>query len=158
MNVVSEGAGQGALPGRPQGLAGHRFPGGRYRIGPEIDREVREVLGAPAATGDTAHPLLVFVVAQGGMGIDLDGLFALCGARAADGVMLGEWSVDQRVDLRIGVEYEVRGGIEDVACKTGSRIGPFDVVTMGLDVLADGDRSPHARVSTSFVFPRRGPR
>ncbi|MBP2367793.1 hypothetical protein [Pseudonocardia parietis] len=140
---------------RVRSLVGHRFPGARYRIDAAAELELREVAGAAPAEGDTAHPLMVFLVAQGGIGIDLDSLFALCHAGTADGVMLGEWSVEQRAPLRIGAEYLVRGGIDDVVRKSGARAGVFDIVTMGLDVLGDGDPEPYARVRTSFVFPRR---
>ena len=68
--------------------------------------------------------------------------------------MFGEAEIEQRIPLRIGESYEVRGGITGVVRKEGRRAGVFDIVTLRLELVdAEGEV---AGVSTnSFVFPRR---
>jgi acyl dehydratase len=108
-------------------LVGHRFPACRVAVEEACDGELRAVLGAPERRADEpAHPLMAFLVAQRGLG-PLDALFALFGAHADDGPMLGEWSVDQTAPLRVGRTYTVRGAVERVERKSGARTGVFDV-------------------------------
>lgn len=135
-----------------QARVGHRFPGGRARIGADEDRRLREVVGAPAATGDVAHPLAAFVLAGAAYAGGLEELFALFDATAADGPMLGEWA--ERVDepLRVGREYAVAGEVVAAVRKSGARTGVFDLVTVEIELGSGGHR--HAAVRPSYVFPR----
>ncbi|WP_219413523.1 hypothetical protein [Pseudonocardia nigra] len=134
---------------------GHRFPGSRMRLEAVVDRMLRDAIGASAPAPDgSAHPLMVFVAAQGGVGIDLDALFSLFHATSADGPMLGEWSMVLDRPLRIGAEYEIRAEVADVVRKDGARTGAFDIATMLIE-LVGADGRVDARVRTSFVFPRR---
>jgi hypothetical protein len=135
-------------------LVGHRFPGGRARVEPSVDRSLREVVVAPPAADDLAHPLAAFLVAQSGIGVGLDEVFALFGSSPADGPMLGEWSVEQIEPLRTGREYQVRATVRGAARKRGASTGVFDLVTVVIDLLGP-DRRVHAVVSPTYVFPRR---
>lgn len=136
-------------------VVGHRFPGGRARVEPYVDRLLRDVVGAPPAGPDgLAHPLMVFLAAQGGLGVELDEVFALFHATSADGPMLGEWSVRVHRPLRVGVECATRASVVDVVRKRGARTGAFDIATMLVELLG-ADGAVDAEVRTSFVFPRR---
>jgi hypothetical protein len=136
-------------------LAGHRFPGGRARLEAYVDRLLRDVVGAPGPALDgLAHPLMVFLVAQGGVGVELDELFALFHATSADGPMLGEWSMEVTRPLRVDGEYEIRGGVAEVVRKHGARTGAFDIATMLIEIVG-ADGRVDAKVCTSIVLPRR---
>ncbi len=138
------------------GLVGHRFPGGRAFVEPYVDLLVRDVVGAPPPSGDgLAHLSVAFLAAQCGLGIELDELFALCGAASADGPMLGEWSGEFVVPMRVNVGYEVCGVVEAVRRTSGSRTGVFDVVTVRIELVGPDGRA-HVTVRPSYVFPRRG--
>ena len=137
-------------------LVGHRMPGGRARIEPYVDWLTRDVVGAPQrAPGETTvHPAVAFLLAQGNVGLELEEVFALFGARSQDGPMLGEWSVDFARPLRTGVDYDVTCRVEQVRRKRGARTGVFDLATVEIGL--DGpDGSRHATVRPTYVFPRR---
>lgn len=145
-DVVSEGE----LAAR----VGHRFPGGLARVEPWVDWLMRDVVGSPPAEGGLAHPLAAFLLAKEGLGIGLEDLFALFGASALDGPMLGEWSADILEPLRIGRDYRVSGEVVSAVRKHGARTGVFDLVTVAV-TLAGDDGRVHAVVRPAYVFPRR---
>lgn len=137
-------------------LVGHRMPGGRARIEPYTDWLVRDVVGAPqrAPGDDVVHPAVAFLLAQGNVGMELEEVFALFGARSQDGPMLGEWSVDFARPLRTGVDYDVTCTVGQVRRTRGARTGVFDLATVEIGL--DGpDGSRHATVRPTYVFPRR---
>jgi hypothetical protein len=134
---------------------GYRFPGGRYRIEAHVDWLLRDVLGAPQDAGSgLAHPTAAFLAAQGGIGMSIDDVFAVFGASAADGPMLGGWSAEVVEPLRVGADYRVRGSVTGAERKQGRRAGVFDLVTVAIDLLGDDGRV-HATVCPTYVFPRR---
>ena len=137
-------------------LVGYRMPGGRARIEPYVDWLVRDVVGAPqrGAGDDTVHPAVAFLVAQGNVGLELEEVFALFGARSADGPMLGEWSVDFAEPLRVNLDYDVGARVESVRRKRGARTGVFDLATVEIGLDGPGGRR-HATVRPTYVFPRR---
>lgn len=137
-------------------LAGYRMPGGRARIEPYLDWLVRDVVGAPQRTpdDDTVHPAVAFLVAQGNVGLELEEVFALFGACSADGPMLGEWSVDFAVPLRVNLDYDVGVRVGGVVRKRGARTGVFDLAEVEIG-LAGPDGARHATVRPTYVFPRR---
>jgi len=135
---------------------GHLFPGGLATIEPYADWLLRDVVGSPPARDDLAHPLAAFLLATQGLGVDLDDLFALFGTSAADGPLLGEWTVDVIEPLRVGQAYLVSGEVAGAVRKRGSRAGVFDVVTIAVTI-ADGSGRPHAIVRPAYVFPRSQP-
>jgi acyl dehydratase len=136
------------------GVVGHRFPGGQFTVAPYEHWLTCDAVGATPTRSGLAHPMFVYYAALGGMGIDLDELFALVDATADDGVMFGEAAIDVHEPLRVGATYTVRGGVTAAERKAGRRAGVFDVVTFALDVVGE-----HGRVcatsTNSFVFPRR---
>jgi hypothetical protein len=135
---------------------GHRFAGGTATIEPYADWLLRHLVGSPPARDDIAHPLGAFLLGTDGLGLDLEDLFALFGASAADGPLLGEWAVDVIEPLRVGQAYRVSGEVVGAVRKRGSRAGVFDIVTIAVTV-ADGDGRPHAVMRPAYVFPRRQP-
>src|SRR5262249_38504282 len=97
-------------------------------------------------------PMYGYMGALCGMGVTFDELFAMMGATAEDGPMLGEAEIDFLGDLRTDVNYQVRGEIVDVVRKSGRRVGTFDILTLKFEVL-DGEQVL-ARSIHSMVFPR----
>jgi hypothetical protein len=132
---------------------GHRFPGGRSRIEPYVDWLVRDIVGA-APDEAFLHPVVAFLAAQGGVGIELEEVFALFGSTSADGPMLGEWAVEFARPLRPDIEYVVRAVVEDARRKTG-RSGALDLVTLLIELVGP-DGAVHAQVRPTYVFRRPG--
>ena len=111
-----------------------------------------EIIGLPAA-----HPLLVYMATQAGLGLSLDELFALFLGSAEDGPMLGEWGMEVFRPIRVGVGYDVTGGITSVLRKIGKRTGTFDIITFELELRpTEQPDELHAVTRSSFIFPRRG--
>ncbi|WP_214405255.1 thioesterase family protein [Pseudonocardia lacus] len=133
---------------------GHRFPGGRMRVEPDVDRLVRGLVGAPPSECGVLHPTVALLVAQDGLGVELEELFALFGSSSAEGPVLGEWAVEFARPLRAGVEYHVRAVVEDARRRSG-RSGPFDLVTVLIE-LCGPDGAVHAEVRPGYVFRRPG--
>lgn len=134
-------------------VIGSQLPGGSFTIEPYEHWLMCDAVGAKPVREGLANPMYVYYAALGGMGISLDGLFALVGATADDGVMFGEAKIDVVTPLRIGATYSVTGSVTDIVRKSGKRAGVFDIVTFALDLDLDGT---HVGTSTnSFVFPRR---
>jgi hypothetical protein len=141
-----------------EALVGTPFPGGTYTVEPYVNWLTCDCVLAPelAATG-AAHPLLVYMAGQAGIGLSLAELFALCRASSEDGPMLGDWGMQINRPLEMGAEYAVSGGITDVIRKTGKKTGVFDIVRFGIELRSTADSAePDAIVHSSFIYPRRG--
>jgi len=126
---------------------------GTYTIEPWKAWLMADCLESPAM-GEVAHPMFVYYVGQGGMGVTLDEFFAMCHATSDDGVMLGSSEIDLARPLRVGERFTVSGQVDSVVRKEG-RIGTFDIVSFHLD-LVDDDGERAARLGLSFIYPRRG--
>ena len=137
-----------------EALVGTSFPGGSYTIQPYRHWLMLDVVEAPPLGEGTAHPMEVYYGALAGMGISVDELFALVGARAEDGPMFGEAEIELHRPLRVGATYSVSGGITGVVRKEGRKAGVFDIVTFRLELTGE-DGEPAAASTNSFIFPRR---
>ena len=137
-------------------LVGHRMPGGWAIAEPYLDWLVRDATGAQQrAPGDDAvHPAVAFGLAQGGVGLELEEVFALFGASSQDGPLLGEWSLRLHRPLRVGAEYAVSARVERTRRRRG-RSGVFDLVTPLIELAPDGG-PVEIEVRPTYVFPRRG--
>jgi hypothetical protein len=133
-------------------LVGYRLPGGTYSIDAARHAGLLEAVGGEPDPGGAAIAIEAFFAVNSGMGIDLDELFALAGATADDGPMLGEIAIEVAVPLRIGTTYEVNGTIVATDRKHGQRAGVFDTVVAQFELTVDGER--HAVVTNTYVFPR----
>lgn len=141
-----------------ESLVGTAFPGGTYTPEPYLNWLTCDCVRAPElATAASAHPLLVYMSTQAGIGLSLEELFALCRGSSADGPMLGEWGMEVYSPVRVGTTYTVSGGITGVRRKTGKKTGVFDIIQFELQLREDV--TPDALVAvtrSSFIFPRRG--
>jgi hypothetical protein len=133
---------------------GRRLPGGRVRIEPYVDWLWRDAVGSAPTTDGLLHPTAAFLAAQGGIGLELEEIFAMFGSSSADGPMLGEWSVDFTRPLCVDLEYSVRGVVEAATRKRGARTGVFDLATVLVELIGP-DGEVHAAVRPTYVFPRR---
>lgn len=133
-------------------VVGHDLGEGSYTIDAYRAWLIADCVESPPL-GDVAHPMFVYYVGQGGMGLTLDEMFALCHAHADDGVMLGSCELDLVRPLEVGERFTVTGQVDSVVRKQGST-GTFDIVTFHLD-LADDTARRAARLSLSFIYPRR---
>jgi hypothetical protein len=139
-------------------LVGTRFPGGTYTPESYVNWLTCDCVRAPELAGAaSAHPLLVYMATQAGIGLSLEELFALFLGSSDDGPMLGEWGMEVHAPIRVGSTYAVSGGITAVQRKVGKKTGTFDIITFELELRpADRPDELHAMTRSSFIFPRRG--
>lgn len=132
---------------------GRAFPGGEYTIEPWRAWLLADtLLVEPDAA--VAHPVMAWMAAVGGMGMNWDDLFAWFGSSAADGPMFGEHRTTLHASLRVGATYRVSGEITSLEHKVG-RSGSFDVVGYQME-LHDTVGDDHvATCWNSLVLPRR---
>jgi hypothetical protein len=135
-------------------LIGRELPGGHFTLEGYEDWLMRDVVLAPPAYGPVLHPLSIFSVLQRSIGMTLGDFFALCGATADQGPMLGETRIEILTPLRIDHEYAVRAAITDVQRKVGKTAGVIDIVWLTMECL-DGGPDVVARMVNSYIF-RRG--
>jgi len=140
-----------------EALVGTPFPGGTYTVEPFVNWLTCDcVLAADLIPAGAAHPLLVYVAGQAGIGLSLAELFTLCSATSEDGPMLGEWGMEVNRPIQVGAEYVVSGGIANVVRKTGKKTGVFDIVRFELELRSTASSAqPDATVHSSFIYPRR---
>jgi hypothetical protein len=134
-------------------VAGHRFPGGTTTVEPWLNQLWCDAV----CTEDTApfvHPMLVYYMAVQGSGVTFQDIFDLLDGSTESGIMVGEQRLEFREPLRIGMRYEVSGGMTGVERKSGRRAGTFDIATFQLELRSTRGSAIVASTSTSFVFPR----
>jgi acyl dehydratase len=139
-------------------LVGTRFPGGTFAPEPYFNWLTCDAVMAPELTGaKSAHPLIVYMATQAGMGLSLEQLFALCRSSSEDGPMLGEWGMEVHRPVRLGSRYTVSGGITGARRKTGKKTGVFDIIDFELEMREEADSHTVVAVTrSSFIYPRRG--
>lgn len=137
-----------------QALVGTELPGGSYTIEPYRHWLMADAVGAEPTRSGVADPMEAFHAAIGGKGLSWDGLFALVGASAEDGPLLGGAELELHRPLEVGATYAVRARVEAAERKQGRRAGVFDVVTFRFELVA-ADGAPAAATTTQFLFPRR---
>jgi hypothetical protein len=137
-------------------LIGRALPGGHFTLEGYEDWLMRDVMLNPPVSGPILHPLSIFSALQRSIGMTLAQFFALCGAHADEGPMLGDTRIDIVTPLRIDHEYAVRAAITGAQRKVGKKAGVIDIVQLTIECL-DLEGSPGhvaARVVNSYIFRR----
>lgn len=133
--------------------SGAALPPGSYRLGAERHAKLVAALGGQAPPDGSAHPLAVWMIAMGGIGVGIGELFAAAGVPMEAGPMLGSAELEQDGPLDVDGTYSVTGEITGLQQKTGRKLGRFDVLTIRLDV-ADAHGAHAARLTCSMILPR----
>lgn len=133
-------------------LAGKKLPGGPVAIRAWEDWLLSDAVFASASEKD-AHPIWAYLAPMAGIGLSWDEFFALAGAQADDGPMMGEIDIEIHEPLQTDIDYRAAGQIIKVERKGGRTLGVFDLLTFRVDLLA-GERRV-ASSTQSIIFPRR---
>lgn len=141
-----------------ESLVGTRFPGGTYTLESYLNWLTCDCVVAPElAKAGSAHPLMVYLATQAGLGLTLEELFELFKGKSEDGPMLGEWGMEVYSPVQVGASYAVSGAVTGVQRKTGKRTGVFDIIHFELQLRTTADPDALVAVTrSSFIFPRRG--
>jgi hypothetical protein len=137
-------------------LVGEPLPGGDWAF--EVHESWLLHDAVYSEPQETAHPIMAFLVAQGGIGVTVAELFKMFGTDMADGPLLTESTLDLHADLRPGVSYEVGGTVVAAVRKSGRTLVAFDLVTVRFEVLDPVAGEPAATVTNVYALPRAGER
>ena len=135
-------------------LAGHRFPGGTYRVAHWENWLLTDCTGRPPMPADLVHPIVLFHAPILGAGTSIAELFRLGGASGASGsVGLVGYDWEYLRPIREDVEYRVEGGIASAERRTTPSGGVDDHVAFRIELSLDD--GPVARITNRWRF-RRG--
>lgn len=138
----------------PPDVAGHRLPGGTYRIEPQENADFCASVGAEVDPSGLAHPMFYYIASQCAMGLSVADLLRLCEFDVNDGPMMTGSSARFERPLRVGTEYRVDGEIVSLIRKPSRAFGMADQLQFRL-TLSDEDGEAVEAVS-SWILPRRG--
>lgn len=94
-----------------EAIAGHRFPGGHYRIEHWENVLLTGCTGADLAPDGLAHPIALFHLPIAGSGTSIADMFALGQAESDLSIMIESYDWEFFVPLREEVEYSVTGQV-----------------------------------------------
>ncbi|MCD2187254.1 MaoC/PaaZ C-terminal domain-containing protein [Actinomycetospora soli] len=134
-------------------LVGWRVPGGTSRVEPYENLLLHDAVRAPRAAAP--HPIWAFLAPQRGMGLSLAALFEAFGTPLDAGPVLGSFGARSHAPLRLGVDHTVTGGVTSVVRRASRVLGPFDEVTLVLELRGAG---PVVTATYAFLLPRPGDR
>jgi acyl dehydratase len=134
------------------------IPDGSYALTAERHARVLEYVHASelfsSDAGAPAHPVFAHLANQCGMGWTFDQFLDAIDASAADGVVIGGGVLDFNRPIVVGVGYTVRSRIIGVERKHGRRLGPFEAITLALDLVDGSDVV--VTMTETYIVPRLG--
>jgi hypothetical protein len=138
--------------GAIEALAGHRFPGGRYRVAHWENVLLTGCTGADLLPGGLAHPSFLFHLPIAGCGTSIAEMFALGQAESDFSIMIESYDWEFFQPLHEETDYRVEGGIVTAArCDEADR--EYDRIQFQFDVaLEDGE--PVARSTVTWHYTR----
>jgi hypothetical protein len=121
-----------------QGLVGHRFPGGQYKIEHWENFLLSEATGIEPLPDSLAHPVHLFHVPINGVGTSITELFALAEVDGASPVSIDyyDWSI--YTPIREDETYSLSGGITAYERKEGPDGPTVDSFTYEIDMTGEG--------------------
>lgn len=121
-----------------EALAGHRFPGGSYRIAHWENYLLTGCTGAELLPDGLAHPAALFHLPIAGCGTSIAEMFALGQAESDLSIMIESYDWEFFQPLREEEDYRVEGGII-LAQRCEQEDREYDRIQFRFDVaLADG--------------------
>ena len=135
-----------------ESLAGHRFPGGSYRIANWENVLLTGCTGADLLPGGLAHPSFLFHLPIAGAGTSIAEMFALGQAESDLSIMIESYDWEFFQALEQEIDYRVEGGIISAErCKESDR--EYDRIQFRFDVSLAGG-TPVARSTVTWHYTR----
>lgn len=135
-----------------EALAGHRFPGGSYRIEHWENVLLTGCTGADLLPGGLAHPSFLFHLPIAGSGTSIAEMFALGQAESDLSIMIESYDWEFFQPLAGEIDYRVEGGIIAAErCHNDNR--EYDRIQFQFDVAME-DGSPVARSVVTWHYTR----
>jgi hypothetical protein len=120
-------------------LAGHRFPGGHYRVEHWENALLTGCTGAELMPGGRVHPVALFHLPIQGSGTSIAEMFALGQAESDLSILIESYDWELFHPLLENVNYAVSGGIVTAERCSNDRGQPYDRLQFRFEV-RDGDR------------------
>jgi hypothetical protein len=136
-----------------EAIAGHRFPGGHYRIAHWENFLLTGCTGADLLPGGLAHPIALFHLPIIGSGTSVAEMFALGQAESDLSIMIESYDWEFFQPLLEETDYHVNGTITSAdRCKSDAG-NIYDRIQFRFDVqLPNGD--PVARSTVTWHYTR----
>ena len=135
-----------------EALAGHRFPGGRYRIAHWENFLLTGCTGADLMPDGLAHPSALFHLPIAGSGTSIAEMFLLGQAESDLSIMIESYDWEFFQPLREETDYRIEGGIQ-TAERIRAQDREYDRVQFCFDVsLKSGE--PVARSIITWHYTR----
>ncbi len=134
-------------------LAGHRLPGGRYRITAVENDALCAAVGSEPRSDGRAHPIFYYIATQVGMGMTVADLLALCDFDVADGPMMTGSGAHFTGDLTVDTDYRIAGEIVSLVRKPSRTFGFADLLRFRLTMTAP-DGVQVAECINEWILPR----
>ena len=135
-----------------EALAGHRFPGGNYRIEHWENVLLTGCTGVDLLAGGLAHPSFLFHLPIAGSGTSIAEMFALGQAESDLSIMIESYDWELFQPLREEIDYRVEGGILS-AERIEESDREYDRIQFRFDVaMAEGE--PVARSIVTWHYTR----
>jgi hypothetical protein len=134
-------------------LAGHRFPGGEYRIAHWENFLLTQCTGAELLPENMAHPIALFHLPITGAGTSIAEMFALGQAESDLSIMIESYDWDYYQPLLQEVSYRVEGKIVSAERRRNDEGKYYDRVQFQFDV-ADPQGQPTARSTITWHYTR----
>ena len=135
-----------------EALAGHRFPGGNYRIAHWENVLLTGCTGADLLTDGLAHPIALFHLPIAGSGTSIAEMFALGQAESDLSIMIESYDWEFYQPLREETDYRVEGGIVSAErCQDDGR--EYDRIQFRFEVTL-GNGEPVARSTITWHYTR----
>lgn len=136
-----------------QGLVGHRFAGGRYRIEHWENWLLTDCTGREPLPDGLVHPIVLFHVPILGVGTSITELFELGGVSGPGSVGLEGYDWEYFGPLHEDVEYRMEGGIVSVERITDDAGRTVDRMAFEITLFDEADRMA-ARITNRWVLRR----
>lgn len=138
--------------GRTGGDSALALPDGCYHLSSVMDDALRGTSDAPPrGAGGHAHPVFAFVVALGGLGIDIATICARLDLPFNTGAMLGRCCIRYDRPLLVDSSYEISGHVVSITRKPSRRFTAADHVRLAIVIHAQTIR--FATVELVMIVP-----
>ena len=128
------------------------IPDGRYWLTPAMDDALRAASSAPPRGKDRrAHPAFAFVMALGGMGVDIGTLCAHLGVPFNTGAVLGRCSITFDRSILVDQSYDVSASLTSINRKSSRRFGATDHLCFAMRIGVEEQR--FAMVEFTMIVP-----
>lgn len=134
-------------------LAGHRFPGGTYRVAHWENFLLTSCTGAELLPDGMLHPVVLFHLPIAGAGTSISEMFALGQAESDLSIMIESYDWELFEYLREEITYQVQGHVASAERCRNAQGQSYDRLQFRFEVFSP-DRQLAARTTITWHYTR----